>query len=80
MADAVFPGDLSAGEVIALPGEGGELVVRAVRLGHGSFLLTCPLWNHLRPPPNGSLQLRPPCEYSGGPLMVSTETDPLVTQ
>lgn len=40
MADAVFPGDLSAGDVIAQPGEGGELVVRAVRLGHGSFLLT----------------------------------------
>jgi hypothetical protein len=34
-------GDLSAGDVIALPGEDGELVVvRAVRLGHGGFLLT----------------------------------------
>jgi hypothetical protein len=40
MADAVLPGDLSAGDVIAVPAEGGQVVVRAVRLGHGGFLLT----------------------------------------
>jgi hypothetical protein len=40
MADAVLPGHLSAGDVIALSGQDGDLVVRAVRLGHGGFLLT----------------------------------------
>jgi len=40
VADSVLPGDLNAGDVIALPGEDGDLIVEAVRLGQGGFLLT----------------------------------------
>jgi hypothetical protein len=39
-ADEVLPGDISAGDVISLPGDGGAVRVRAVRLGHGGFQLT----------------------------------------
>lgn len=39
-ADEVLPGDVSAGDVISLPGDGGAVRVRAVRLGHGGFQLT----------------------------------------
>jgi hypothetical protein len=39
MADAAVTGDLSAGDVIVLEGESSQLVVRAVRLGHGGFLI-----------------------------------------
>jgi len=40
VGDALLPGDLNAGDVIALPGVNGDLVVRAVRLGQGGFVLT----------------------------------------
>lgn len=40
MGDALLPCDLNAGDVIALPGVDGDLVVRAIRLGRGGFLLT----------------------------------------
>jgi hypothetical protein len=40
VAEAVLPGDLIAGDVITLAEEDCELVVRAVRLGQGGFLLT----------------------------------------
>ena len=33
------PGDLEAGDVIALPDEAGRFLVRAVRLGQGGFIL-----------------------------------------
>jgi hypothetical protein len=40
MTEAVLPGDLSAGDVIALPDEDDDLVVRVIQLGRGGFLLT----------------------------------------
>ena len=40
MPTSVFPGDLTAGDVIVLPDEDGEVVVEAIRLGRGGFLLT----------------------------------------
>jgi hypothetical protein len=36
----VLPGDLEAGDLIVLADRQDELIVVAVRLGHGSFLLT----------------------------------------
>jgi len=38
--EAVLPGDVTAGDVIGLPGSPGEVLVRAIRLGQGGFILT----------------------------------------
>jgi hypothetical protein len=38
--DAVLPGDLTAGDLIVLPDAQEEVLVRAVRLGHGGFIIT----------------------------------------
>jgi hypothetical protein len=38
--DVVLPGDLEAGDLIVLPNGQDQLIVVAVRLGHGGFLLT----------------------------------------
>jgi len=38
--DVVQPGDLEAGDLIVLADSQDELIVVAVRLGHGGFLLT----------------------------------------
>jgi hypothetical protein len=38
--DVVLPGDLEAGDLIVLADRQDELIVIAVRLGHGGFLLT----------------------------------------
>jgi hypothetical protein len=40
VAETVVPGELAAGDVIALPGAGAELLVESVRLGQGGFILT----------------------------------------
>ena len=40
MPDVVLPGDLEAGDLIVLADGQDELIVVAVRLGHGGFLLT----------------------------------------
>ena len=40
MEEEVLPGDLDAGEVIMLSGARHELLVKAVRLGQGGFILT----------------------------------------
>ena len=40
MPDVVLPGDLEAGDLIVLADRQDELIVVAVRLGHGGFLLT----------------------------------------
>jgi hypothetical protein len=38
--DEVLPCDLDAGGVIMLPDVGHELLVKAIRLGHGGLILT----------------------------------------
>ena len=38
MNDEVLPGDVGAGDIIALPGANEELLVRQVRLGQGGFI------------------------------------------
>jgi hypothetical protein len=40
VAETVLVGDVAAGDVIALLGTSGEMVVERVQLGHGGFLLT----------------------------------------
>ena len=40
MPDVVLPGDLEAGDLIVLADRQDELIVVAVRLGHGGFVLT----------------------------------------
>ena len=40
MPDVVLPGELEAGDLIVLADRQDELIVVAVRLGHGGFLLT----------------------------------------
>ena len=39
MDELVKPGDLEAGDVIALPDSAGQFRVMTVRLGHGGFIL-----------------------------------------
>ena len=38
--ETVFPGDLSPGDVITLPGDDSEVAVELIRLGEGGFRLT----------------------------------------
>lgn len=38
--EEVPTGDLEAGDLIALPDEAGQFLIRTVRLGHGGFILT----------------------------------------
>jgi hypothetical protein len=38
--EEVLPGDLDAGDVIMLSGAGHELLVKAVRMGQGGYILT----------------------------------------
>lgn len=40
MPDVVLPSDLEAGDLIVLADRQDELIVVAVRLGHGGFVLT----------------------------------------
>ena len=36
----VFAGDVNAGDVVVLPGASSAVLVKAVRLGQGGFILT----------------------------------------
>ena len=38
MDDQVLPGEVVAGDIIALPGAGQRVLVRTVRLGEGGFI------------------------------------------
>jgi hypothetical protein len=38
--DVVFAGDVNAGDVVVLPGANSAVLVKAVRLGQGGFILT----------------------------------------
>jgi hypothetical protein len=38
--DVVFAGDVNAGDVVVLPGASSAVLVKAVRLGQGGFILT----------------------------------------
>lgn len=40
MEDAVLAGDVTAGDVITLPGSNATVQVQVVRLGQGGFILT----------------------------------------
>ena len=40
MEDVVFAGDINAGDVVILPGASSAVLVKAVRLGQGGFVLT----------------------------------------
>lgn len=40
MEDVVFAGDVNAGDVVILPGASSAVLVKAVRLGQGGFILT----------------------------------------
>ena len=40
MEDVVFAGDVNAGDVVILPGARSAVLVKAVRLGQGGFILT----------------------------------------
>ena len=47
--ELVRPGDLEAGDVIALPEEAGRFLVSAVRLGQGGFILVVAPANDSQP-------------------------------
>jgi hypothetical protein len=55
--DTVLPGDLEAGDVIAVAGAAEELLVTAIRLGHGGFVLTVSPLDNGRPGPERQLTL-----------------------
>ena len=38
--DVILAGDVSAGDVVVLPGASDEVLVKRVRLGQGGFILT----------------------------------------
>jgi hypothetical protein len=38
--DVVFAGDVNAGDFVILPGASSAVLVKAVRLGQGGFILT----------------------------------------
>ena len=40
MEDVVFAGDVNVGDVVVLPGASSAVLVKAVRLGQGGFILT----------------------------------------
>ena len=40
MEDVVFAGDVNAGDVVVLPGTSSAVLVKAIRLGQGGFILT----------------------------------------
>jgi hypothetical protein len=55
--DTVLPGDLDPGDVIAVEGAAEELLVTAVRLGSGGFVLTVAPLRGGRPGPERQLTL-----------------------
>jgi hypothetical protein len=55
--DTVLPGDLDPGDVIALDGAEDQLLVIAIRLGSGGFVLTVATLRGGRPGPERQLTL-----------------------
>jgi hypothetical protein len=77
--DTVLPGDLDPGDVIAVAGSADELLVTAVRLGSGGFVLTVAPLRDRRPGAERQLTLTagtPVRKYGRARVWLSTGRGP----